>query len=98
MGCDLYNSTPTHSEYQSLPRIKLTSQDLEWDPQNPEFSAQENMFFNHFGEFDPPGDMNSANRWLLKSTTSLVQQPHRNGKGHLYVVIPRDNLIFHMLH
>ena len=53
-------STPTHSEYQSLPRIKLTSQDLEWDPQNPDFAAQENMFFNHFGEFNPPGDRNSA--------------------------------------
>ena len=52
----IFVTKPTVSEYQSLPRADLTSQDLEWDPQNPDFSAQEDLFLDHHGEFNPPGD------------------------------------------
>ena len=36
-------TTPIHHDYQSLPKIDLTYQDLEWDPQNSEFATQESL-------------------------------------------------------
>ena len=64
-------TTPTHLEYQTLPHIDLTSQDLEWDPHNLEFAAQEAWHFNHFGEFNLPGDHTDShwdqNQRFLKS-------------------------------
>ena len=37
-------TTPTHFEYQTLPWIVLTSPDLTWDPQNPDYAEQEASF------------------------------------------------------
>ena len=53
-------TTLTLSEYQELPRIELTSPDLTWDPQNPDYAAQEASFFTVLGQFNPPGDRDSA--------------------------------------
>ena len=51
-------TTPTAAEYQELPRIELTSPDLTWDPQNPDYATQESSFFTVLGRFrlPPPGD------------------------------------------
>ena len=58
----VYVGTPTLLEYETLPRVSLTSSDLEWDPQNPDFARQEDMHLDHFGEFNPPGDQQIRHR------------------------------------
>ena len=64
-------SKPTLEQFETLPRLVLTNQDLEWDPQNKNFQIQEEAYLNNKGEFIPAGDRKrkaTNNNFVLETT------------------------------
>ena len=47
----IYVTKPTVQDLDRYEQIELTNRDLLWNPQNPDFAANENSFLNAFGEF-----------------------------------------------
>ena len=63
-------SKPTIEQYELLPRITLTNQDLQWDPQNIDFQSREEAFLDTYGNFKSPGDRKQDSKFVLKTTRS----------------------------
>jgi len=61
-------SKPTQSQYEELPRLVLTNQDLQWDPQSTDFQTQEDAFLDTFGNFKSPGERKQNSKFILKTT------------------------------
>ena len=63
---------PTLEEYETLPRIELTNQDLEWNPHQTSLASQEASFFDHGGSFKPVGDRTKQQRFLESNVASVT--------------------------
>jgi hypothetical protein len=63
---------PTLNQYEQLPRLTLTSGDLEWDPQSTVYEHTEAAMLNLYGELKPPGDR--INKFVIKAIGSIPKQ------------------------
>lgn len=67
----IHVTTPTLADYEELPHIELTSHDLEWNPQDPDFAANEDSFIDPFGNFKATGD--KKQKAILSSTANKIK-------------------------
>jgi hypothetical protein len=62
----------TLSQYEQLPRLTLTSGDLEWDPQSTVYEQAEAAMLNLYGELKPPGGR--LGKFVMKAIASKPKQ------------------------
>ena len=64
-------SKPTLQQYETLDRIELTSETLEWDPQVTHYAEAEAAMMDSFGNLKDPGDRNP--HFFIKSISTSRQ-------------------------
>ena len=66
-------SKPTIYQYETLPRLTLTSGDLEWDPQSNTYEQAEAAMLNPYGELKELGDR--PDKFVIKSIATSIPTP-----------------------
>ena len=92
----IYVTKPTVQDLDRYKQIELTNRDLLWNPQNPDFAANENSFLDAFGEFISPGDQlnrRKSNRFLNSVNNRTITKGVINSLHEVNNASDRSTLI-----
>ena len=92
----IYVTKPTVQDLDRYEQIELTNRDLLWNPQNPDFAANENSFLDAFGEFISPGDQlnrRKSNRFLNSVNNQTITKGVINSLQEVNNASDRSTLI-----